>query len=276
VNDISAADPAATPDAPVPDHPVEGGYVSLPEMESGAPAVDEAEGGASHRDLRAAFEALLFVTREPLPRARLLEIATSHGYDRDLAAGALAVVVADYEGDGHGIQVVEVAGGYQLATKAAQAVWVADLTPPRKIRLSQQALETLSLIAYKQPIIRAEIEQVRGVNPMGTLKTLMEHDLIRVAGRREIPGKPLMYATTKNFLKVFGLKRLADLPTVAEFAEARTTQEELDLDVPAGTEGDTIEVEREAAVETTAVVAASPVEVTAEDGQGEGEAEESD
>ncbi len=198
----------------------------------GPAAAGEAEGSASHRDLFAAFEALLLATREPLPRARLLEIATSHGYDRDAAAAALAAVIAEYEEERHGLQVVEVAGGLQLATKPALAVWLADLNPPRKIRLSQQALETLALIAYKQPIIRAEIEQVRGVNPMGTLKTLMEHDLIRVAGRREIPGKPLMYATTKNFLKVFGLRRLADLPTVAEFAEARTTQEELDLDPP--------------------------------------------
>ncbi len=261
--------------------PAEGGYAPLPEVGGGplaasgaAPStVDEAEGGAVHRDLCAAFEALLFATREPLPRARLLEIAVAHGYDRDLAAEALAAVVAAYDGDGHGIQVVEVAGGYQLATKPAQAVWVADLTPPRKIRLSQQALETLSLIAYKQPIIRAEIEQVRGVNPMGTLKTLMEHDLIRVAGRREIPGKPLMYATTKNFLKVFGLRRLADLPTVAEFAEARTTQEELDLDLPEGME-EGVEVEREAVVETVTAVEApetASMEGWADEGEGEGE-----
>jgi len=271
VNDTPAA-PDLTADplvAATPEPAVEGGYEPVPEMEMAEPAIDEAERGASHRDLCAAFEALLFATREPLPRARLLEIATTHGYDRDLAADALAAVVAAYEGDGHGIQVVEVAGGFQLATKPAQAVWVADLTPPRKIRLSQQALETLSLIAYKQPIIRAEIEQVRGVNPMGTLKTLMEHDLIRVAGRREIPGKPLMYATTKNFLKVFGLKRLADLPTVAEFAEARTTQEELDLDIPEGAGDDTIEMETTATVEAT--------ETAAEDGwEGEGEAEARD
>jgi len=273
VNDIPTA-----PD-PVAATPAEGGYAPVPEAEGepdaseAAPStVDEAERGAVHRDLCAAFEALLFATREPLPRARLLEIATTHGYDRDLAVEALAAVVAAYDGEGHGIQVVEVAGGYQLATKPAQAVWVADLTPPRKIRLSQQALETLSLIAYKQPIIRAEIEQVRGVNPMGTLKTLMEHDLIRVAGRREIPGKPLMYATTKSFLKVFGLKRLADLPTVAEFAEARTTQEELDLDIPEGMEGDVIEGDGEAVVETTAAVEA--METAAIEGWNvEGEAE---
>lgn len=259
MNDTPTA-PAVAADSPVA-APVEGGYVQIPETavepdaaSEAAPAtVDEAERGASHRDLCAAFEALLFATRDPLPRPRLLEIAASHGYDRDLADEALAAVITRYAGGDHGIQVVEVAGGYQLATKAAQAVWIADLTPPRKIRLSQQALETLSLIAYKQPMIRAEIEQVRGVNPMGTLKTLLEHDLIRVAGRREIPGKPLLYATTKNFLKVFGLKRLADLPTVAEFADARTTQEELNLDLPDGMGDELIEVESAAALETSEV-----------------------
>lgn len=188
----------------------------------------------SHRDLRAAFEALLLATSEPLPRAGLADIAGNHGYDRQVALEVLDGLIAEYREDHHGIQIVEVAGGYQFATKPAQAVWVADLHPPRKIRLSQQALETLSLIAYKQPLIRAEIEAVRGVNPMGTLKTLMEHDLVRIVGRRDIPGRPLMYGTTKNFLKVFGLKKLSDLPTVAEFADARTTQQELALEDEAG------------------------------------------
>jgi len=184
----------------------------------------------SHRDLRAAFEALLLATAEPLPRARLADIAENHAYDRKVALEVLDGLIEAYREDHHGIQIVEVAGGYQLATKPAQAVWVADLHPPRKIRLSQQALETLSLIAYKQPLIRAEIEAVRGVNPMGTLKTLMEHDLVRIVGRRDIPGRPLLYGTTKNFLKVFGLNKLSELPTVAEFADARTTQQEIALD----------------------------------------------
>ena len=232
----TATHPALPPDGTaLVDRSVDGPPdAAVAEAEPRPPATVEAERGGCHRDLFAAFEALLLATREPLPRARLVEIAATHGYDRDLAAAALAAVVAEYSQEGHGIQVVEVAGGLQFATQPAQAVWLADLNPPRKIRLSQQAMETLALIAYKQPIIRAEIEQVRGVNPMGTLKTLMEHDLIHVAGRRDIPGKPLLYSTTKNFLKVFGLKRLADLPTVAEFADARTTQEELDLDLPAG------------------------------------------
>ena len=113
----------------------------------------------------------------------------------------------------------EVAGGFQIRTRPEYRDWIKRLIQPKPIRLSKAALETLAIIAYKQPIIRNDIEHIRGVNCGGILRMLLERKLVRVLGRKAIPGRPLVYATTKQFLEVFELKNLEDLPTPKEISE---------------------------------------------------------
>jgi segregation and condensation protein B len=113
----------------------------------------------------------------------------------------------------------EVAGGYQFRTRPEHTEWIKKLIQPRPPRLSKAALETLAIIAYKQPLIRSDIEHIRGVDCGGVIRALLERKLIRVLGRKEIPGRPLIYATTKRFLEVFDLKDLKDLPTPKEIDE---------------------------------------------------------
>ena len=113
----------------------------------------------------------------------------------------------------------EVAGGFQIRTRPEYRDWIKRLIQPKPIRLSKAALETLAIIAYKQPIIRNDIEHIRGVNCGGILRMLLERKLVRVLGRKAIPGRPLVYATTKQFLEVFELKNLEDLPTPKEISD---------------------------------------------------------
>ena len=122
---------------------------------------------------------------------------------------------------GAGIFLSEVAGGYQIRTRPEYHEWVKRLLKPNPHRLSDAALETLAIIAYKQPIIRSDIEHLRGVDCGGVLRVLMEKKLVRVLGRKEIPGRPLIYATTKHFLEVFELKNLKDLPSPKEIEQRR-------------------------------------------------------
>lgn len=120
---------------------------------------------------------------------------------------------------GGGFYLQEVAGGFQMRTRPEHSEWIKRYLQPNPVRLSRAALETLAIVAYKQPVIRADIEQIRGVDCGGILRTLLERRLVRVLGRREIPGRPLIYATTRFFLEVFGLKDLKDLPTPKEIEE---------------------------------------------------------
>lgn len=126
-------------------------------------------------------------------------------------------LISEYRNDARGIQIVEVANGYQMTTSPECSAWVRKLfasgTPNR---LSLPALETLAIIAYNQPIIKAELEQIRGVNSDGVVKSLLDKRLIKIMGRKEVPGKPLLYGTTKEFLQYFGLKDLSELPTLKE------------------------------------------------------------
>jgi segregation and condensation protein B len=112
-----------------------------------------------------------------------------------------------------------VAGGYQLRTLPAYAPYVQAAQPERPLRLSQAALETLAVVAYRQPVTRAEVEHVRGVDAGAVLRSLLERRLLRIAGHREVPGRPLLYATSRRFLEVFGLARIEDLPTLRDLAE---------------------------------------------------------
>jgi len=119
---------------------------------------------------------------------------------------------ADYDSRKGGFYLAEVAGGYQFRTRPEYTVWIRRLVAPKPVRLSKAALETLAIIAYKQPIIRSDVEHIRGVDCGGVLRQLLERKLIRVLGRKEIAGRPLIYATTRKFLETFELRDLKDLP----------------------------------------------------------------
>jgi segregation and condensation protein B len=180
------------------------------------------------------LEALLFAADEPLPARRLaamIEDATPASID-----GLVRDLNADYMREDRAFHVREVAGGYRLVTRPEFASWVADLrASDSSPRLSQAALETLSIVAYKQPVTRAELESIRGVAVEGVLKTLVERELVRITGREEGMGRPLLYGTTDHFLEYFGLPSLDALPRPDEleilFAD-RERQEELALEGP--------------------------------------------
>lgn len=170
------------------------------------------------REIKAILETFLFLSEEPLAPDKLKGLLD--GVTTEKIKGLFEELKEEYEYRKGGLQIVEIAGGYQILTRTEFAPWVKrfnliKLSP----RLSRAAIETLAIIAYKQPIIRSEIESIRGVNIEGILKNLLERRLIRIIGRRDVPGRPLMYGTTKEFLQYFGLKDLSELPTLKEFKE---------------------------------------------------------
>ena len=169
-------------------------------------------------ELKAIVEALIFASPEPLTPKALYKLLDSEPQE-DIQA-AVAQLKADYERPG-GLQLVEVAGGYQIVTRPDLHDWVRRLFHERSTqKLTVQALETLAVVAYRQPITAAEITEVRGVNTSGVLNTLLERHLIKIAGRKQVVGRPFLYATTKEFLIRFGLNDLKDLPEVEDMADA--------------------------------------------------------
>ncbi len=170
-------------------------------------------------ELEAAIEAILFVSSEPVPRGRLVELFDEE--DREAAAAALAAVLERYGGgEARGVMVEDVAGGVRLVTRPEMGVWLRRFFEVAgSTKLSMAALETLAIIAYRQPITGPEIQELRTVSPVGVLKTLLEKRLVRIAGRKEVVGKPFLYATTREFLVHFGLNSLRDLPPLEEFEE---------------------------------------------------------
>jgi segregation and condensation protein B len=168
-------------------------------------------------DLKNIIESLLFVADEPLTVDRFKKIIT--GAESREVRDALEELTADYETRQGGFYLGEVAGGYQIRSRPEYKEWIKRMLQPKPLRLSKAALETLAIIAYKQPVIRSDVEHIRGVDCGGVLRVLLERKFIRVLGRREIPGRPLIYATTKRFLEVFDLKNLKDLPTPKEIEE---------------------------------------------------------
>lgn len=170
-------------------------------------------------ETRAVIEAILFVSDEPQPAGRIAQLL--EGVDIREVAAALDEIGRAYEGPQHGIQVVEMAGGYQMATKEqCRAYLDRYFERRRRTRISTAALETLAIIAYRQPVTRAEIEAVRGVNVDGVVHSLLERRLIKIAGRKEVPGQPFLYRTTVDFLKHFGLRSLDDLPQLEALMRA--------------------------------------------------------
>jgi len=168
-------------------------------------------------EAKSVIEAILFMAGEPVSLDTIRKITEIDKYNTERLTREL---ISDYSVRNTGLFIVEVAEGYQMVTNPACAPWVKKLlstSVPKK--LSQSSLETMAIIAYKQPIIKAEIEAIRGVNSDGVVKTLLDKRLVKILGRKEVPGRPLMYGTTKEFLQYFGLKDLSELPTLKEFQE---------------------------------------------------------
>ena len=157
----------------------------------------------------AALEAVLFMAAEPISAAELAEILDVTSVEVDGFCRELAALF-----DGRGVQVARVAGGYQVATRSEYGPYVAKLHKPERFRLSRAALETLAIVAYRQPVTRPEVEAIRGVNSDSAIDTLTQYALICEAGRKETPGRPMLYRTTDNFLGHFGLNSVDDLPRI--------------------------------------------------------------
>lgn len=179
-------------------------------------------------NISAVIEALILASESPLPLEKICSVLD--GVDKTDVKNALDKLIAGYEERQSGISVQEVAGGFQFRTKPELAVWVKKLKGAKPGSLSPAALETLAIVAYRQPIVKAEIESVRGVDVSAPLKGLLEKKLIRILGRKDVPGKPIIYGTTKKFLEVFNLRELADLPTMRELTEITEQQGLLDLE----------------------------------------------
>ena len=178
------------------------------------------------RELVAVLEALLFVSGEALPLARLTTVIGA--VSKAEVEQALNLLSQQLAQDGRGIQLVKLAGGYRLVTKPDYAPWLKRLDKAKAAqKLSRSALESLAIVAYKQPLVRAEIEEIRGVETSGVLRTLLERKLVRIVGRKEVPGRPIMYGTTKFFLEHFGLQDLTQLPPLREFKELGEAEQAL-------------------------------------------------
>ena len=226
-----------------------------PEMAPGM--VEERPAAGEEAELKAILEAIVYITDEPLS-AQQMAAALEQPIDK--IKRLLDELVAEYAKPERGLSVREVAGGYKMATKAehheAVRAFVKKLTPPLKLSLA--ALETLSVVAYKQPVTAPEIMEIRGVQGAGVLKTLLDRKLISESGRKNVVGKPILYKTTKEFLVQFGLKDLSELPTLKEFEELGRLELVEESASSEGANEAATEASAEAASETPAEPAPEP------------------
>jgi len=165
-------------------------------------------------DVRPILESLFFVSDSPIRLETLVEILPES--NKEAIMEGIRQIQAEYENRSKGIELTEIAGGYQFRTKADFAGWLNRLKKAKAVKLSQAALETLAIVAYRQPIIRPAIEEVRGVDSGSVLHTLLEKGLIKIMGRKDLPGRPIVYGTTRTFLELFSLNTLSDLPSLQE------------------------------------------------------------
>lgn len=235
-------------DEPMPTEVMSEEFFSAAVSESALNVIEVAE-----RELRSLLEAIVYITDEPLSAQ---QIATAIERPLDQVQKGLDKLVELYDGPEHGLTIRELAGGYKMGTKPehheAMRTFVKKMKPPLKLSLA--ALETLAVIAYKQPATGPEIMEIRGVQGGGVMKTLLDRKLIASAGRKNVVGKPMMYKTTREFLLQFGLKDLAELPTLKEFEELKRlalSDPELD-EPPTDVEGPATPEEAAAAVAATA------------------------
>jgi len=171
---------------------------------------------------RKVVEALIMASSEPVSADRLARIVPQ--LDSAGAKDLVNELNTEYQESGRAFEVWEVAGGFQLRTLAEFSGYLQELRKERPLRLSQAALETLSIIAYKQPVTRADLEDVRGVDTGAVVRGLLDRRLLRIAGHRDVPGRPLLYATSRRFLEVFGLESIKDLPALRELEELAREQ----------------------------------------------------
>jgi segregation and condensation protein B len=165
-------------------------------------------------DLKALIESLIFAADAPVRSHRLAEVL---GEDVRIVSDHLQDLIGEYRDLRRGFLLEEVAEGYQFRTRPEFAEWIRAMQKSRPFRFSRAALETLAIVAYRQPITRSEIEYLRGVDSGGVLRTLLDRHLVRILGKKDIPGRPLIYGTSREFLEFFGLRNLTDLPTLKEF-----------------------------------------------------------
>jgi segregation and condensation protein B len=187
----------------------------MDEAETESPIIEER--------LKAILESLLFVAGEPVSLAQLVIVLEN--VPREQIRKTLEEMATEYASTRRGLILEEIAGGYQLRTPKEHRAYVRRLLSAKPPRLSRPLLETLAIIAYRQPVTRPEIEQLRGVDSGGVLDTLVDRNLIRIAGRKDAPGRPIVYATTGDFLEMFGLKDLESLPDLKEFREIEGLRE---------------------------------------------------
>ena len=225
---VAAEDPAGAP----PEVAVEAEPAVEPAAEDATPVAPK-----DLALLKEVLEALIFVHRGILPPKTVREVLGEEFAAEEIAAG-FAALRQDYEDRGGALTLVEVAGGYQFGTRADLAPWIKKLDFYEHHRhLSRPTMETLAIIAYKQPVTRAEIEAIRGVNVERIVRNLLERKLVRILGHKDVPGKPMVLGTTREFLELFGLNSLADLPPLKDFVEPPAAEdggEELSLPLFAG------------------------------------------
>lgn len=175
-------------------------------------------------ELKKVLEAFLFISTSPVQISQVKEVL---GIEEDsIIEGAIEELKSKYENGDSGLRIIEVAAGYRLSTIPKMAPYLKKWFKGQRPRLSRASLETLSIVAYKQPLTRSELEAIRGVNVEGPLGTLLERGLIRIVGRKDTVGRPIIYGTTRLFLEHFGLNTLKELPVLNEFSELDLSEEE--------------------------------------------------
>jgi segregation and condensation protein B len=180
-------------------------------------------------NIKAVIEALIFASDAPLALEKICMILSD--VEKKEIKEAFEKIVLEYNERQGGIYLQEVAGGFQFRTPPELSPWVKKLKSSKPHSLSPQAMETLAIVAYKQPIVKSEIESIRGVDVGAPLKGLLDKKLIRIVGRKDVPGKPIIYGTTRKFLEVFNLKDLMDLPNLRELKELNQQQEIVEQEI---------------------------------------------
>ena len=170
------------------------------------------------QELKGIIESLLYISKEPLTVDKVTTVLA--GPPKVVVNNAIRALQHDYAQEGRGLHIVEIAGGFCMTTRPDCAPWITRFQKVKaSAKVSRSAMETLAIIAYKQPIVRADIEHIRGVETSGVLRTLLDQKLIRMVGRKDVPGRPIMYGTGRIFLQRFGLRDLRDLPPLREFKD---------------------------------------------------------
>jgi segregation and condensation protein B len=179
--------------------------------------------------IKAVIEALIFASDTPLAPEKIRVVFPE--VEKTEIREIIDQLVSEYNERQGGMCLQEVAGGFQFRTNPELSQWVKKLKSTKPHSLSPQAMETLAIIAYKQPIVKSEIESIRGVDVGGPLRNLLDKKLIRIVGRKDVPGKPIIYGTTRKFLEVFNLKDIMDLPSLRELKELNRQQEQVELEI---------------------------------------------